>query len=184
MMKSLGSLKITFLLAMLAVYAMKVIPFQSYFQPIIVMAGIPFEIIGAILGHLLMGFNLSFMSVFGIVALSGVVVNDSLVLTSFADELRKKGDDPAHTVIRAAGIQRFRPIILTTLTTFGGLASMIFETSSQARMLIPIALSLGFGILFALTITLILVPSLYLIVEDMQGICRRPVESADIGNMV
>ena len=184
MMKSLGSLKITFLLAILAIYAMIAIPFQSYSQPIIVMASIPFGIIGAIYGHLLMGFNLSLMSMFGIVALSGVVVNDSLVLISFANQLRRQGNDSAHAVIRAAGIQRFRPIVLTTLTTFGGLAPMIFETSRQARMLIPIALSLGFGILFATTITLILVPSLYLIVEDIQGIFARPIEAADIDNMV
>jgi len=180
MMKSLGSLKITFLLAILAIYAMIAIPFQSYSQPIIVMSSIPFGIIGAIYGHLLMGFNLSLMSMFGIVALSGVVVNDSLVLISFANQLRRQGNDSAHAVIRAAGIQRFRPIVLTTLTTFGGLAPMIFETSRQARMLIPIALSLGFGILFATTITLILVPSLYLIVEDIQGIFARPAEVADI----
>jgi multidrug efflux pump subunit AcrB len=180
MMKSLGSLKITFLLAILAIYAMIAIPFQSYSQPIIVMASIPFGIIGAIYGHLLMGFNLSLMSMFGIVALSGVVVNDSLVLISFANQLRRQGNDSAHAVIRAAGIQRFRPIVLTTLTTFGGLAPMIFETSRQARMLIPIALSLGFGILFATTITLILVPSLYLIVEDIQGIFARPAEVEDI----
>lgn len=101
----------------------------------------------------------------GIVALSGVVVNDSLVLIDYANKQRLDGAS-AHTAICDAGTRRFRPVILTTLTTFGGLAPMIFETSRQARFLIPMALSLGFGILFATVITLLLVPSLYLLMED------------------
>jgi multidrug efflux pump subunit AcrB len=113
-----------------------------------------------------MGYSLSLMSMMGIVALSGVVVNDSLVLIDYANRQRLEGAS-AFTAVCDAGARRFRPIILTTLTTFGGLAPMIFETSRQARFLIPMALSLGFGILFATVITLLLVPSLYLLVDDV-----------------
>ncbi len=155
-----------FFLAMLAMYFLLAIPFRSYSQPLIVMLAIPFGVFGAILGHLLMGYNLSLMSMMGMVALSGVVVNDSLVLIDYANRRRREGMN-ADQAIRMAGLRRFRPIILTTLTTFGGLAPMIFETSRQARFMIPMALSLGFGILFATVITLILVPCLYLLMEDI-----------------
>jgi multidrug efflux pump subunit AcrB len=155
-----------FALAMLSIYFLLAIPFRSYTQPLIVMFAIPFGMLGAVLGHLLMGYNLSLMSMMGIVALSGVVVNDSLVLIDFANRRRSEGAASIEA-IRAAGLRRFRPILLTTLTTFGGLAPMIFETSRQARFMIPMALSLGFGILFATLIILILVPCLYLLIEDV-----------------
>jgi multidrug efflux pump subunit AcrB len=161
-----------FILAMIAIYFLLAIPFRSYSQPLIVMLAIPFGVVGAVLGHLLMGYSLSLMSMMGIVALSGVVVNDSLVLIDYANRQRLEGAS-ALTAICAAGTRRFRPIILTTLTTFGGLAPMIFETSRQARFLIPMALSLGFGILFATLITLLLVPSLYLLIEDFFGLVHR-----------
>ena len=164
--ESMGSLKFTFVLAMLAIYAMLAIPFRSYVQPLTVMVSIPFGIVGAFLGHLVMGYNLCIPSMFGIVALSGVVVNDSLVLVDFANRRRREDGVSPRDAIFASGIHRFRPVILTTLTTFGGLSPMIFETSRQARFLTPMALSLGFGILFATFITLVLVPSLYLAVED------------------
>ena len=172
MAESMSSLQVTFLMAMLAIYAMLAIPFQSYSQPLIVMVSIPYGIIGAFLGHLIMGYDLSIISMFGIVALSGVVVNDSLIMIDAANRLKRKGGKSSHEVILAAGIQRFRPIILTTLTTFGGLAPMIFETSRQARFLIPMAISLGFGILFATFITLILVPALFMVVEDIRKVAR------------
>jgi multidrug efflux pump subunit AcrB len=155
-----------FALSMLAIYFLLAIPFRSYSQPLIVMIAIPFGIVGAILGHLLMGYNLSLMSMMGIVALAGVVVNDSLVLIDYANRQRRDGVGSVEA-IRIAGLRRFRPIILTTLTTFGGLAPMIFETSRQARFMIPMALSLGFGILFATVITLVLVPCLYLLIDDI-----------------
>jgi multidrug efflux pump subunit AcrB len=123
--------------------------------------------VGAVIGHLIMGYSLSVMSMFGVVALSGVVINDSLVLIDFANRQRQQGLD-RHDAIHTSGINRFRAIMLTTLTTFGGLTPMIFETSRQARFLIPMAVSLGFGILFATLITLLLVPCLYLIVEDLR----------------
>jgi len=165
MAESTGGLFKGFLLAMFAIYFLLAIPFRSYSQPLIVMLAIPFGIVGATLGHLVMGYSLSLMSLMGIVALSGVVVNDSLVLIDYANHQRAEGAT-AHAAVCAAGTRRFRPIILTTLTTFGGLAPMIFETSRQARFLIPMALSLGYGILFATVITLLLVPSLYLLVDD------------------
>jgi multidrug efflux pump subunit AcrB len=168
MRESIGSLKVTFILAMLAIYAMLAIPFRSYIQPLIVMLSIPFGIVGALFGHLLMGYDLSIISMFGIVALSGVVVNDSLVLIDFANRREREDGMTPHEAIHAAGIQRFRPVFLTTLTTFFGLAPMIFETSRQARFLIPMALSLGFGIVFATLITLVVVPALYLGADDLR----------------
>ncbi len=170
--ESTGGLANGFILAMVAIYFLLAIPFRSYSQPLIVMLAIPFGIVGATLGHLIMGYSLSLMSMMGIVALSGVVVNDSLILIDYANRQRQEGAS-AFIAICAAGTRRFRPIILTTLTTFGGLAPMIFETSRQARFLIPMALSLGFGILFATVITLFLVPSLYLLMEDLLNLLKR-----------
>jgi multidrug efflux pump subunit AcrB len=158
--------------ALIAIFAMLAVPFNSYIQPIIIMVAIPFGIVGAVLGHLVMGYSLSVMSMFGVVALSGVVVNDSLVLVDFANR-RRLTRKRAREAVHEAAIHRFRPIMLTTLTTFGGLAPMIFETSRQARFLIPMAISLGFGILFATIITLVLVPAFYLVVEDMKQATRR-----------
>ena len=133
------------------------------------MSAIPFGIVGALIGHVLMGYSLSIISMFGIVALSGVVVNDSLVLVDAANRYRASGLSP-YEAIKAAGIRRLRPILLTSLTTFFGLAPMIFETSMQARFLIPMAISLGFGVLFATVIVLGLVPSFYLIIEDIRSL--------------
>ncbi len=172
MAESMASLKTGMLLALFVIYAMLAIPFRSYAQPLIIMVSIPFGIVGAVLGHVLMGYSLSLMSLFGIVALSGVVVNDALVMIDFANHARREGVGPFEAITQA-GIQRFRPIMLTTLTTFGGLAPMIFETSRQARFLIPMAISLGYGILFSTLITLILVPSLYVIVDDLARFGRR-----------
>lgn len=170
--ESMQSLLVGFVMAMLIIYFLLAIPFRSYAQPFIVMFAIPFGAIGAVFGHLLMGYNLSLMSMMGVIALSGVVVNDSLVLVDFANRRRREGTD-AYTAICAAGARRFRPIILTTLTTFGGLAPMMFETSRQARFLIPMAISLGYGILFATVISLFLVPSFYLLIEDFNLGFRR-----------
>lgn len=173
MAESLGSLKMGFVLAVLGIYAMLAIPFQSYILPFIVIISIPFGIIGAIFGHMLMDFDLSILSMLGIVALSGIVVNDSLVLINYATQLRITSNLSALQVIKQASIQRFRPIVLTTLTTFGGLIPMILETSRQARILIPMAISIGFGILFATLITLVLIPSLYMVAEDIRNITGK-----------
>ncbi len=171
MKESLRSLFGGFALSLFAIYFLLAVPFRSYSQPLVVMVAIPFGMVGAVLGHLLMGYDLSLMSMMGIVALSGVVVNDSLVLIDYANRRRLAGCE-ADEAIRSAGFRRFRPILLTTITTFGGLAPMIFETSRQARFLIPMALSLGFGILFATMITLVLVPCLYLALEDFRLLRR------------
>ena len=166
MAESVGSLKLSFIFAVLGIYAMLAIPFKSYILPLIVIVSIPFGIIGAIFGHLIMGYGLSILSLLGIVALSGIVVNDSLVLISQAVDLEQHQHLTPKEIIKTAAIQRFRPIILTTLTTFGGLMPMILETSRQARILIPMAISIGFGIVFATLITLVLIPSLYLVIND------------------
>jgi len=139
--------------------------FCSYFQPLIIMSAIPLGFIGAVGGHVLMGYELTLVSIFGVIALSGVVVNDSLVLIERVNRNRKGGMSRAEALVSAAR-RRFRPILLTSLTTFFGLAPMIFETSPQARFLIPMAISLGYGILVATFIVLLIVPSLYLVLED------------------
>jgi multidrug efflux pump subunit AcrB len=154
-------------LAMFVIFALLAIPFRSYVQPIVVMAVIPFGFIGAVAGHALLGYGLSIMSMFGLVALSGVVVNDSLVLIDATNGLRAKGLS-AREAIMEAGVLRFRPILLTSLTTFFGLVPMIFETSVQAQFLIPMAISLGFGVLFVTVIVLLVVPALYVIVEELR----------------
>lgn len=172
--ESMQSLWGGFGMAMLAVFLLLAIPFRSYVQPLIIMIAVPFGIIGAVVGHIIMGYSLSVMSMMGIVALSGVVVNDALILINYANRQRRDGIEPWRA-IRLAAMRRFRPIFLTTMTTFGGLSPMIFETSRQARFMIPMALSLGFGILFATVINLVLVPCLYLILEDARELGSRPV---------
>lgn len=171
MSEGMSSLMSGLFMAMLGIYALLAIPFKSYTQPLIIMICIPFGAVGAIIGHILMGFSISLPSLLGIVALAGVVVNDSLVFIDYANQKRQEGHC-AYDAVLLAGTARFRPIMLTTLTTFGGLAPMILETSRQAQFLIPMAISLGFGILFATGITLILVPALYLILEDVHDRLR------------
>lgn len=161
-----------FLLALLIIYALLAIAFNSYAQPLIVMGAIPFGIVGAVIGHILLGYDLSLVSLMGVIALSGVVLNDSLIMIDFANKKRKKGES-VFDAIHEAGLRRFRPIILTTLTTFGGLTPIILETSIQATQLIPMAISLGFGIVFATSIILVLVPCLYLILEDVINLTRK-----------
>jgi multidrug efflux pump subunit AcrB len=155
-----------FALAMAVVYALLAIAFSSYLQPLIVMIAIPFGVVGAVIGHILLGFDLSLISFMGVIALSGVVVNDALIMITFAN--RKRGEMSAFDAIHVAGIRRFRPIILTTLTTAGGLTPIILETSRQAAYLVPMAISLGFGIVFATAIILVLVPCLYMVLEDLR----------------
>jgi multidrug efflux pump subunit AcrB len=165
---SLGTLKTGFVLAMLAIYGLLAMQFRSYSQPAIIMSAIPFGIVGAAAGHLLMGYNFGLLSMFGIVALSGVVVNDSLIMIDLINRERESGIDLAQ-VLRDCATRRFRPIMLTTLTTFFGLMPLILEKSLQARFLVPMAISLAFGVMFATCITLVLVPSLYMILEDLKA---------------
>jgi multidrug efflux pump subunit AcrB len=164
--QSLGK---NFLVALFVIFALLAVPFRSYAQPLIVMSAIPFGFVGAVLGHVMMGYGLSIISVFGIIALAGVVVNDSLVLIDATNRRRREGDD-ARTAIVWGATRRLRPILLTSLTTFFGLAPMISETSIQARFLIPMAISLGYGVLFSTVVVLLIVPALYLIVEDARAL--------------
>ncbi|GAB2900670.1 efflux RND transporter permease subunit [Microbulbifer echini] len=171
--EGLASLGLTFLLAMAVLYLLLAIPLKSYIQPLIVMIAIPFGVIGALLGHLGMGYGLSMVSLLGMVALAGVVINDTLVMIEYSNRLRSEGVD-LETAIKRAAARRFRPIVLTTVTTFCGLMPMIFETSVQARFMIPMAISLGYGILAATAISLLLVPCLYLMLgKDIPWLLMR-----------
>lgn len=155
------------LVVLLVIYGMLAVPFRSYLQPLIVMSVIPFGLVGALLGHLVMGYPVSTLSIYGIMALTGVVVNDSLVLVDFINRQVREGQ-PLMEAVRDAGGRRFRPILLTSLTTFCGLIPILLERSLQAQFLIPMAISLSFGIVFATFITLLLVPALYTILEDLK----------------
>jgi multidrug efflux pump subunit AcrB len=170
--ETLGGLGRGFGIAILMIYALLAIPFKSYVQPAIVMSAIPFGIIGAIWGHVLMGMDLTLLSVFGLVALTGVVVNDSLVMVDFINRAYR-GGLPLVDAVRQSGAARFRPILLTSLTTFAGLTPLLLERSLQARFLVPMAISLGFGVLFATLVTLLLVPMGYMILEDLKRLAGR-----------
>ena len=162
-----------FAMTLFIIYGLLAIPLRSYVQPLIVMLCIPFGMIGAVIGHVLLGYGLSLMSILGIVALAGVVVNDSLLLIVATNHIRQDQEVSTTEAMIQGAMKRFRPIVLTSFTTFFGLAPMIFETSLQAQFLIPMAVSLGFGILFGTLIILTIVPSVYLIVEDLRGRATR-----------
>jgi multidrug efflux pump subunit AcrB len=170
--ESFGSLISGTLFTFFAIYSLLAIPFRSYVQPVLVLMVIPFSIVGALLGHMVMGMSLSVMSLMGMLALAGVVVNDSLVLVDWINRKRREGmalDD----AVRTAGGARFRPILLTSLTTFAGLTPLLLEKSTQAQFLIPMAVSLGFGILYATFLSLLLIPAGYRILEDARLGLRR-----------
>jgi len=169
--KMLTSMGIGFALALFGIYALLAIPTKSYMQPLIIMGVIPFGIIGAIVGHWITGYAFSMMSITGVIALSGVVVNDSLILVDFTNRAVNNGTNKVDAVINA-GTSRFRAILLTSLTTFFGLSPMLAETSIQAKAMVPMAISLGFGIIFATVITLLLVPCLYIILQDLNNAWR------------
>ena len=154
--------------ALIVIYALLAIPFRSYLQPMIVMSAIPFGLIGAVIGHRVVGLNLTMLSLLGLIALTGVVVNDSLVMVDFINRRLASGMR-VYDAIRDAGAARFRPIVLTSLTTFVGLLPLLLERSFQAQFLVPMAVSLAFGVLFATAITLVLVPSLYAILNDFRS---------------
>ena len=166
-MELLGELAKGFAVALFVIYVLMAIPFRSYIQPLIVMTAVPFGLVGAVWGHAVTGYELSIMSLLGVVALTGIVVNDSLVLVSYINTRREEGIPPAEAV-RQAGPVRFRAILLTSLTTAAGITPLMLEKSVQAQFLIPMAVALAFGVLFATLISLLLVPAGYLIVEDIQ----------------
>ncbi|MBW2618983.1 MAG: efflux RND transporter permease subunit, partial [Deltaproteobacteria bacterium] len=165
----LGDVYQGFILALFCIYALLAIPFKSFTQPLIVMAAIPFGVVGALAGHLIMGLNLTIFSLFGIIGLAGVVVNDSLILVHAANRIRGQGAT-AHEAVTQAGGLRFRAIILTSLTTFASLTPILLERSTEAQFLIPMAVSLGFGVLFATLVTLLLVPCGYMILDDIHSL--------------
>ncbi|MCK5796797.1 MAG: efflux RND transporter permease subunit, partial [Deltaproteobacteria bacterium] len=169
--ESMQSMKWGLLAALGMIFALLAIPFRSYSQPLIIMTAIPFGIIGAVIGHALLGYDVSLMSIFGIVALTGVVVNDSLVLVDFVNRNRSP-ERPIIEAVLMGCVRRFRPIMLTTLTTFFALVPMITETSVSAKFLVPMAISLAFGVLFSTGIILVLVPTLYVILEDIKNHVR------------
>jgi len=164
--ETLHALGLGFILALITIFSILAVVFRSYAQPLLVMSGIPFGMVGAVWGHVIMGFNLSLMSMLGLVALSGVVVNDSLILIVAINRYREREGLGLWEAVLAGGARRFRPILLTSLTTFFGLAPIILETSVQARFLIPMAVSLGFGVLAGTFIMLLIIPCGYLILED------------------
>ena len=167
-------------LVLFVIYALLAIPFKSYLQPLIVMAVVPFGVAGAVLGHFLTFQSLSMLSLLGIIALSGVVVNDSLVLVDYINRRRSHGLSIMDAV-REAGVVRFRPILLTSLTTFMGLVPILLERSLQAQFLIPMATSLGFGVLFATFITLLMVPAIYMVLEDVKSGFRNWLQLVKLG---
>jgi len=158
--------------ALFLIYGLIAIPTKSYSQPIVIMSVIPFGIIGAIIGHWLLGRTINMMSMFGFIALTGVVVNDSLIMVDFINKAKGSGMRMID-IVSQAGTQRFRAILLTSLTTFFGIFPLYFEGSLQAQFIIPMAISLGFGIVFATVITLFLIPSLYMIKEDIANLFKR-----------
>ncbi len=160
------------LLVLIAIYALLAIPFKSYLQPFIVMSVIPFSLVGAILGHIITGYDLSVLSIVGMMALLGVVVNDSLVLVDYINKQREKGIEVYQAVLNS-GAARFRPVMLTSITTFAGLTPLLLDDSTQSQFLKQMAISLGFGIIFATIITLIIVPiNYYLGYQIKHGIIR------------
>jgi multidrug efflux pump subunit AcrB len=163
--ESMGSLRSGFMLAILLIYVLLAVQFKSYSQPVVIMSAIPFGLVGAVWGHALMGIDLTLISMFGVVALTGVVVNDSLIMIDFINRARRAGKD-LHVALVDAGVRRFRPILLTSVTTFAGLLPLLLEKSLQAKFLVPMATSLGFGVIFATFITLIIVPVLYSLLEE------------------
>ncbi|MCT2529302.1 efflux RND transporter permease subunit [SAR92 clade bacterium H921] len=164
-----------FTLALAVIYMLMAIEFKSYLKPLGVLSAVPFGIMGAIFGHLLMGLDFSILSLLGVLAASGVVVNDNLVLIDRITQLREEGFDVKEALIRG-GQERFRPIILTSITTFIGLAPILLETSMQANFLIPMVSSLAFGVLFATTVTLVFVPCLYLAGANLKAKFLQSVE--------
>jgi hydrophobic/amphiphilic exporter-1 (mainly G- bacteria), HAE1 family len=178
--ESLDSLKKGFMFAMMGIFLLLASQFRSYIQPVIIMMAIPFGLIGAIGGHLVMGLPFTMISIFGIVALSGIVVNDSLILIDFINRAGRSGIEIQKAVV-ASGVARFRPVLLTSLTTIAGLFPLLLERSFQAQFLIPMAVSISFGLLVATVLTLLYVPALYLIVEDIVNIVVKPQKVEDAG---
>jgi multidrug efflux pump subunit AcrB len=170
--EAMGSLRIAALVALLSIFILIAVPLRSYLQAIVIMLTIPFGYVGAVFGHWVFDFQMSFLSMIGIMACAGVVVNDSLVLVTFMNRLREAGHGVREAAVLAGG-RRFRPIMLTSLTTFVGLVPVMLETSTQAQFVIPMAISLAWGVLVATAFTLFLIPAAMLVVEDVKNLWQR-----------
>ena len=170
--EQLQDIFVKFGVAIFAIFVLLAIPLQSYFKPLIILSAIPFGMMGAIFGHLMLFQPMSVLSLLGVVALSGVVVNDSLLLVVFVNRAKEKGDSTLKAVIDAVR-SRFRPVVLTSLTTFLGIAPLLFNQTTQVLFLKPMAISLGIGILFATTVILLLVPVSYVIIDDFINLISR-----------
>jgi multidrug efflux pump subunit AcrB len=175
--EALGALLLIAFLVLGSLYALLAIPLRSYLQPLIIMSVIPFGLIGAVVGHAVLDTTISMVSIVGCISLAGVVVNDSLIMVDFVNRKTSEGLNYALASVEA-GAERFRAIVLTSLTTFFGLLPIMFESSTQAQMILPMAVSLGFGILFSTVITLILVPALYNILADITKPKTNPLPLA------
>ncbi len=179
---SMASLSRGFMMAVLMIFVLLAVLFKSYSQPLVVMSAIPFGLVGAVWGHILMGLDLTLISVFGLVALTGVVVNDSLIMIDFINRARRAGLS-LHDAVVGSGTRRFRPIMLTSITTFAGLTPLLLEKSLQAKFLIPMATSLGFGVIFSTFITVILVPVLYTLLEDTKHRLGMETDYSEAGTL-
>ncbi|MGB5740047.1 MAG: efflux RND transporter permease subunit, partial [Woeseia sp.] len=174
--ETFGSLGIGLMVVLFAIYCLLALPLKSYTQPLLVMTVIPFGIIGAVIGHWIMGQTLTILSMLGLMALTGVVINDSLVLVDFINQRHRAAGEDLESAVKRAGVVRFRPVMLTSLTTFFGLLPLLSDQSSSAQFLIPMAISLGFGILFATVITLVLIPTNIMIADDISRFFKRRVK--------
>jgi multidrug efflux pump subunit AcrB len=186
--ETFGSLQLGIVIVLFAIYCLLALPLKSYVQPVLVMSVIPFGIIGAIIGHWIMGVTLTILSILGLMALTGVVINDSLILVDFINQRHRNAGENLLSAVERAGVVRFRPVMLTSLTTFFGLLPLLMDQSSSAQFLVPMAVSLGFGILFATMITLILIPTNIMIADDIAQYFKskmsniRGAVTADEGN--
>lgn len=169
--EAFSSLQVGFPAALLGIYAVIAVVFRSYFQPLIVLTAVPFGLVGAVVGHMLMGYPYTMLSMIGSVALSGIVVNDAIVLVDFINRARRDGMPLLEAVIESGRV-RMRPVLLTTFTTIAGMAPLMMERSFQAQFLIPMAVAIVFGLAFATILTLIVVPVLYIVQEDIRGVLR------------
>ena len=173
-----------FVISLFVIYALMAIPLKSYLQPLIVMSVIPFGLIGALIGHYILGYAVSSVTIMGLVALTGVVVNDGIILVDYVNKEVAAGAN-RRDAATAAGAARFRAILLTSLTTFVGLLPMLTETSFQAALMMPMAIALAFGILFATTMTLILIPCVYIIMDDFRSLFggnKAAIHDADVND--
>ncbi|MEM9254758.1 MAG: efflux RND transporter permease subunit [Pseudomonadota bacterium] len=171
--ESTRSLELGFITILLVIYAALAVPLRSYAQPLIIMAVIPFGLIGAVLGHLILGNDISMLSMIGMIGLTGIVVNDSLVLVDHVNQRMKQAAESFQEAVVNGAVRRFRPVVLTSITTFVGLAPIQLETAIQAQFVKPMAISVAFGVLFATVVTLVLVPTLYFIGRDIGRLAQR-----------